>query len=602
MQKLTIDSTDGFLHLADLPHNCIFNKVVTGCGGTTIVLTNNEYYVVVVPTTELIINKCESCQPGLSPTKNLFGLYGEFTYQLKKKLNDYISTPGVKKIMCTYDKLSRLSEYLNPADYRILIDEYHSLLKAYSFRDEAIDGVLDSFRAYKSYCFMSATPICAEFKPSVLEDIPEIIAEWESTVTLKVRLEQTNKPYVKAANIINTYKKEGYITIDGIKSYEAFFFINSVTDIKGILDHCNLTDEEVRIVCANNEKNKAKLGGYKISSSIDKNKMFNFITSKSFEGADYHSETGMCFVVSSASNPHTLASIDTDIPQIAGRIRTITNPFRKMIVHIFNSNKSDLNLSYEEVVERTQKGIKDARDTASHFNNAPENVKAKLRTDLKAKLNEMYMSYNRTEDKFVVNDILPKLELYNYKVNQIIYSSGIALSKAYNENGAMTTNVNWETITTTLDKNATAKLSFKDAFIRFAELQNTYTFSNEADQISSIQPLVSPAYHKLGIEKVRSLRYVKKEIEDCLKSLDVTKNVDSKIAAILSTRISTGFKSNKDLKTIIQDAYNKVGVKQTAKATDISKWFDCEDGSKRIDNKKVNGYNVYRCRTIFKTN
>ena len=29
---LKINSTDGYLHLEDLPHNCIFNKVITGCG------------------------------------------------------------------------------------------------------------------------------------------------------------------------------------------------------------------------------------------------------------------------------------------------------------------------------------------------------------------------------------------------------------------------------------------------------------------------------------------------------------------------------------------------------------------------------------------
>lgn len=57
MEKLQINSSDGFLHMEDLPHNCIFNKVVTGCGGTTVVLSNSEDYVIAVPTTELIINK-----------------------------------------------------------------------------------------------------------------------------------------------------------------------------------------------------------------------------------------------------------------------------------------------------------------------------------------------------------------------------------------------------------------------------------------------------------------------------------------------------------------------------------------------------------------
>ena len=53
---LKINSTDGYLHLEDLPHNCIFNKVITGCGGTTIAITNSENYVIAVPTKELIVN------------------------------------------------------------------------------------------------------------------------------------------------------------------------------------------------------------------------------------------------------------------------------------------------------------------------------------------------------------------------------------------------------------------------------------------------------------------------------------------------------------------------------------------------------------------
>ena len=63
---LKIESNDGFLHLGDLPYNCIFNKVVTGCGGTTIALTNEENYVIVVPTKELVVNKLGSTVAGKS--------------------------------------------------------------------------------------------------------------------------------------------------------------------------------------------------------------------------------------------------------------------------------------------------------------------------------------------------------------------------------------------------------------------------------------------------------------------------------------------------------------------------------------------------------
>ena len=115
--------------------------------------------------------------------------------------------------MCTYDKMEYLEQYLNPTDFRLLIDEYHILLKAYSYRQKAVDGVLDCFRKYKSFCFMSATPISADFTPSILSDVELVEAQWDNTDTLIVKLDQTNHPYVKAANYINAYKKDGYLEI-----------------------------------------------------------------------------------------------------------------------------------------------------------------------------------------------------------------------------------------------------------------------------------------------------------------------------------------------------------------------------------------------------
>lgn len=159
---------------SDLPHNCIFNKARTGCGGTSIALNNGENYVVAVPTTELIINKCSS-------NDRCFGLYGNFTPKLKKELSDYIQQHECRKIICTYDKLPKLLALVDGKDYRLLVDEYHNFLKQYSFRDKAIDGVLDNFKAFKSFCFMSATPIETDLKPNVLDGVTEYGCRLERT-------------------------------------------------------------------------------------------------------------------------------------------------------------------------------------------------------------------------------------------------------------------------------------------------------------------------------------------------------------------------------------------------------------------------------------
>lgn len=88
MKTLKINSTNGYLNLPDLPHNCIFNKVVTGCGGTTVVLFNDESYIIAVPTTELIVNKTGLTKSGLTTITSYDGknsLYLDYSVLLLTK-------------------------------------------------------------------------------------------------------------------------------------------------------------------------------------------------------------------------------------------------------------------------------------------------------------------------------------------------------------------------------------------------------------------------------------------------------------------------------------------------------------------------------------
>ena len=494
MSTLKIESNNGFLQMEDLPQNCIFNKVVTGCGGTTIALFNNKNQIIAVPTTELITNKTGLTEAGVAiitapdgiKTQSVFGLFGEFTYGVQKKLKEYVASPGTKKILCTYDKVVQLVRFIEPQQYQFLTDEYHQLLKAYSYRHKAINGVLENFRKFKSFCFLSATPISPDFTPSVLDGVEQIDAVWENTDTLIVKLEQTNNPYVKAANIINSYKTEGYITINGIKSYEAFFFINSVTDIAAILKHCNLTNDEVKIVCADDEHNRAKLSGYTISNSRAANKKFTFITSKSFEGADYFSETGLCFVVSNSRNKNTLLDISTDIYQIAGRIRTETNPFRNTLVHIFNTTgkrKLNLDISYDDFKLSIQNKVELATKLINTVNESSNG---------KGIADKMFKSEYIMKDgngNYFLNDMLPKLELMNFKIEKQIYQTGVQLKKNYNTNGILTTEIDYKKLENTIDK-ASKKMPFKEAYLKYSELRKSLDFGNSAAEIAAIQPLV----------------------------------------------------------------------------------------------------------------
>lgn len=116
------------------------------------------------------------------------------------------------------------------------------------------------------------------------------------------------------------------------------------------------------------------------------------------------------------------------------------------------------------------------------------------------------------------------------------------------------------------------------------------------------EPLLREAYTKLGSDRVKSLRYTKKSIQDALISLGNTEDAEQKVARIIVKNIPTG----KPIKVananqIIADAYTTVGIKHTAKAKDLHKWFECSDPiSKRVDGKVVKCVDIYRAKYIFK--
>lgn len=607
MSKIEINSTNGYLNLEDLPQNCIFNKKITGCGGTTIALKNDKNYVIAVPTVELIVNKIKRDIAGVGITKfsdgtskEVFGIFGMFTYTVKKELKNYLKKDETKKIICTYDKLPKLKDYLNPKDYELLVDEYQNLLKAYSYRDKAIDGVLNSYKEYKSACFMSATPIKPDFTPDALKDLEYIEAEWNNTDKLIVSLQQTNKPFICAANIIRKYKKDGYLDCGGIKSYEAFFFINSVTDIISIILAAQLAPEDVRIICSDNANNRRtlddKLGtGFKIENSNCPNKMFTFLTCKSFEGVDYESETGICFVVSSSSNVHTQAAIDTDIPQIAGRIRTKDNPFRDKIIHIFNTTYKDLkiNVTYEEMKKDIDRELELGKYLCSFYDSQDNEMKEYI-----SKVTNCKYIYCK-DGKYYVNDVLPKLELYNWQINQVIYKSGLSIKKTYDDNNILRCDNKYDRIDEDIKIEKINRPSFKELYLQAIQnIKDKNYFANE--YIYKLEPLVKKAIEELTEKEVRSSRYLKKNIKELLITKNDRLTANNKVCKLLKSKVGLNkFISRANLKSMLANLYRECGITDTAKATDITKYYEAKEVSKKIDGKVVGGFILLRENLLF---
>ena len=586
MKTIKITSTSGYLEMEDLPHNCIFNKVITGCGGTTVALSNNECYIIAVPTQELIKNKIKRDEAGVGTytlqngeTREIFGLFGYSSYMMKKDLRDYIESHEIKKIMCTYDKMEMLLHFIDPKDYRLLVDEYHTLLKAYSFREKAINRVFSTYRMYKSFCFMSATPIMPDFKPSLLDDVEEVMAEWDNVDKITVNLQYSNKPFLTAANIINRYKADGFIEVNGNKSYEAFFFINSVNEICKILKHCNLTNDNARIICADTEDNRKKLGDFNISTSNSANKQFTFITCKSFEGVDYFSDSAISFVVSSASAEHTKLAIDTDIPQIVGRIRSKNNPFRNKIVHIYNRTNKDIDLitTFEEMTDITNRTEEAAKQQIEKYNKATTRAE---KIAIKRLINNDLIL--ETEDGIYYNDAILKLDLYNFKVNQIIYKSGISVRTEYQERGVQTTAITYNKEDGEMKtENENKAITFKEAYLKALSCQDLV----QRDNYLKVD-LVKEAIENLTPEEVRAARYTKKTVKELLISKNEKLNQFTKAIKMIKKEMPYNeFVPVAKVKAMLANVYEILGIEKKAKATDITAFFYAKESRIRINGK-----------------
>lgn len=527
MVKLEIQERDGFLIMEDFPENYIFNKVKTGCGATTIALTNDENYIIAVPTTELVINKCyppkdkngkditwkrSQIQAGVSPTNDrLFGLYGSFNKTVQAKLRKFLDKDGVKKIICTYDKVDKLIPVINPLEFKILVDEYHNLLKQYGFRTMVINQIIENFKCFKSHCFLTATPIPELFKPKVFAEMTEYVADWKTVDKITIYPYPCKSSSSTAAKIIRHYKDNGYFVLDGIKSEEAYFFVNSVREIKEILEEARLTNDDCRIICADDETNHYKLEGFEISSSTAPAKRFTFITCKAFEGVDYYSETAICFIVSNGYNKHTLISIDMDIPQIAGRIRTKSNPFRNKIVHIFNPKVMNYYLPFDEMKRKTDEELAAAEERIQVLNESKLGEVARKQQDDELKKLGADTYIIKKGDKYEVNDMVAQLKLYQHWTTRIVYRSAEALQEGYRQLGmAVVQTYEWNIADENIIKGILTTPQFRDRLKRFCDLKEKSALTdNERQELESLMkrdPILEQGYQHLGLSQLRRTR------------------------------------------------------------------------------------------------
>lgn len=567
--------------------NGILNKKSCGVGNTHLAITNPEPYIIAVPTVELIQNK-------VAQHKNLIGVYGSMTYsQFEFLLSE---KPKPTKIMVTYNSLPKVVEWLNQDCYKtfnLMIDEYHSLLQDYSWKDVVINNLLECSLKFDHKCFVSATPINPKYTPKELAELPQWEIEWTDTTRIKPFRHKTNKPFQAVINIINKYKSANYelaVNIEGkiLKSKEALFFVNSVKAIKDIIDNANLTQKEVKIICADNPRNKEILDGFKIDKVLDENKPFTFITQKSFLGSDFYSDSAITYVVSSVAKTNTLYSISSDVFQIAGRIRTPTNPFRNYIYHIYNTGASDLSREEFENIVAQKKDY--TLTQISAFNKLNDHEKEAFKKRMSLDLEDDYIYYNHKTNQLEYNEFRELNEEFKFNIIYETYKNGLSIRDAYIKAGF---DVTKSQIYTNEAENFIEKatsLNFKTIMVEYCNLidcrnsHNCYPNEERIKQLEILLPEIKDIVNLIGTSKIRTLNYSQKAINQF--QYNISDEVNKVIKLTLETMFKKGIVYESSVvKQELQLLYQTLKISKKAKATDLENYFVIDKKKRFIKNK-----------------
>lgn len=124
-----------------------------------------------MPYVALVKNKTINRKDDVS----VLGVYEGVT---ERDIIDYAQTHAPLKIAATYDSLPRTIKALQSAgldpykELFLLVDEWHVLFNAYSFRYDAIKKLLAEAERFAQVTYMTATPIEREYVLEELKHLP----------------------------------------------------------------------------------------------------------------------------------------------------------------------------------------------------------------------------------------------------------------------------------------------------------------------------------------------------------------------------------------------------------------------------------------------
>lgn len=563
-----------------LPSGFLIDKGKVGCGGTSLALEDNKNTIICVPFVSLIKNKMHKYN-----TDDCIKVLGVYDGVSKSDIKKYIAnTSGAKKIMCTYDSLQKVVE-VTGYDYYLLVDELHLLFIQYVFRNKAVKTVLNLYKNFSQWSFLTATPIEADLMLEELKDIPTYKVNWEDTTEISVKA-------IKCKQVLASIKTITKDFLEGRVFGNAHIFVNSVETIASIIKACNLDNSNTRIIFSkNNQKYKNVCQGVNNGNTTDQVKKINLYTSTCFEGCDLFDEEGKIYIISEGNKANTLYDISTQIRQIAGRIR---NTHYTSITHLYSSTRYNTDLTFDDYKKVVLEEEKKAKSYITKVNNDEEiKVGTKLST-------YAYVYKDEETGIFEFDPNLMKLDIFNYKCLHHTYSLSANISNEYTKAG-MNVVTSIDNTSDKLLKNNRTRTTFKDAVIEYDSIMKRkaepFNYSLTDDEriklLTAKYPYIDDAYKTLGMAKLAEMKYKTSNIQQLLIKESPKLDNKAKVAKLLKTAkgfVEGAFITGADIKRVLGDIYKTIGMNVKPSIDDFRDFAVIDTKQKKIEGKNVRGY------------
>lgn len=579
----------------EFQNKTIYNKYITGIGGTTAAI-NEGNCIVISPNVSGIVSK--------EGIENVIAVYGGITPMDIKTQYQTIRHKELKPVIITTpDSFTKILDALGSGiyqNYKCIIDELHCFPEAAGYRN-ILPTFIDSYFV-RFICQSAITATYTHlshphFKDwTVVNFVPQFAFKHEIQLySSKKHLYASVKAYLDSL----PEQEKKLVFFNSLRQTECF-------KRQGL---------DFDTLCSTQSRDKEYVTNFRDFDS-HLHRPVTFATSAYFQACDIKEQAHIVFVVDMQHVPHSMLTRE-QIIQALGRCRNGYLSVTMFVIppcrtpHV-NCSEHDIWQTLNDIAQQ-QLGATRALQTFCRNGNLPENIRQTERSQIFPLFEREMLRYNEVTEEYEIHWLnLDGEATAEYAYQQ--YGNTADLAAYLNEDDRLNVTVRDEypipntalsdkmlntkelTNAEVMEETIQAYMEARNSSICLGVLARSLSDNSLAKQVFSLCSSLGPLDRLDEIRKTKGAKQLLERLTHKVQSELISMEKDIRLKERVKGTFTRGcFYQSKDIKTRLQDIYDKFELPKRAKAKDILEYFSVEHGreiSKRIGAQVVAGYHL----------